>query len=116
MNFLQVAPARKFNRERQENKITMALVSVVCLFLVCQAPTAVMLTIKLFYHPPDKTTAANLLKVASKFDVLYDPIGLTEASTSSQPIFVRLSVPSTKSPILAFQFENLVSSFVRPHV
>ncbi|KAF6210859.1 hypothetical protein GE061_013970 [Apolygus lucorum] len=53
--------ARKFNRERQENKITMALVSVVCLFLICQAPTAVVLTIKLFYHPPHGSPEENIL-------------------------------------------------------
>ncbi|BES94989.1 Serpentine type 7TM GPCR chemoreceptor Srw [Nesidiocoris tenuis] len=61
----RVNPTRKFNREKQENKITMALVSVVCLFLVCQAPTAVVLTIKLFYHPPADTPASNLMLAAN---------------------------------------------------
>ncbi|XP_065212722.1 FMRFamide receptor-like isoform X2 [Planococcus citri] len=43
------------SREKQENKITMALVAVVLLFIICQIPTTIMLLVSIFYSPPEKS-------------------------------------------------------------
>ncbi|XP_075220168.1 FMRFamide receptor-like [Lycorma delicatula] len=39
------------SRQKQENKITMTLISVVFLFMICQTPQAFLLIIKYFYDP-----------------------------------------------------------------
>ncbi|XP_014262107.1 FMRFamide receptor-like [Cimex lectularius] len=57
-----VVTQRGLQREKQENKITMALASVVCMFLVCQAPSAITLIVKLMYSPPKHSTGDNFLR------------------------------------------------------
>lgn len=46
-----------WNRQRQENKMTMTLIAVVIMFCVCQTPTAVMMLTASVYEPPEKTPA-----------------------------------------------------------
>lgn len=50
------------SRQKQENKITMTLIAVVILFLVCQTPTACMLIVMIFYHPPRYTQGDFILR------------------------------------------------------
>lgn len=52
--------SRKIYKEKQENKITIALVAVVFLFLICQAPTAITLIISIFNKPENKTEGDNI--------------------------------------------------------
>ncbi|XKL62202.1 hypothetical protein PGB90_002035 [Kerria lacca] len=47
------------SRERQENKITMALVAVVLLFIICQIPTTIWLIVSIFYSPQEKSPGDN---------------------------------------------------------
>lgn len=46
-----------WNRQRQENKMTMTLIAVVIMFCVCQTPTAVMMLTASVYEPPENTPA-----------------------------------------------------------
>ncbi|XP_050532343.1 FMRFamide receptor-like [Daktulosphaira vitifoliae] len=46
-----------WNRQRQENKMTMTLIAVVIMFCVCQTPTAVMMLVASMYEPPEKSAA-----------------------------------------------------------
>ncbi|XP_014279580.1 G-protein coupled receptor daf-37 [Halyomorpha halys] len=53
--------SRKNYKEKQENKITIALVAVVFLFLLCQGPSAITLILGIFYSPKIDTDGYNIV-------------------------------------------------------
>ncbi|KAK9506234.1 hypothetical protein O3M35_008206 [Rhynocoris fuscipes] len=55
---------RRIFKQRQENKVTIVLISVVFLFLICQAPSGITVIVKIFYEPKDHTTGDYLLRSA----------------------------------------------------
>ncbi|XP_073978989.1 probable G-protein coupled receptor 139 [Rhodnius prolixus] len=55
---------RRVLKERQENKVTIVLISVVFLFLICQAPSAITVIVKVFYEPESDTSGDYLLRSA----------------------------------------------------